>query len=100
MSAFYLLFRVILKLHLATFPFLSLAVYVISYKPGTANLSPEGLLDLISGASPELSVAVALCQLILISCTVASSTEISLGQKVKTGGSVSSKMRITSQNIT
>ena len=64
------------------------------------NSSPEGLLDLISGASPELSVAVALCQLIRILSVVASGIEISLGQKVKTGGSVSSKMRITSQNIT
>ena len=98
MSAFYLLVRVIRKLHLASFPESSVAVKTISYEPGTRNQSPEGLLDAIDTAPSELSVAVALCQTIRISFTVTLSFEISLGQKVKTGGSLS-EMRITSLNI-
>ena len=98
MSALYLFVRVIQKLHVALFPKSSLAVKTISYEPGTRNLSPEGLLDAIDTAPSELSVAVAVCQKIRISRSVALSIEISLGQKVKTGGSLS-VMRITSLNI-
>ena len=98
MSAFYLRFRVIRKLHLASFPEPSLAVKTISYTAGTAKVSPEGLVDTICGGTPELSVAVALGQLIRNEESVALSIEISLGQKVKTGGSLS-EMRITSLNI-
>ena len=85
--ALYLRFKVIRKLQVASFPEASVALYRTSCGPGTKKRSPDCLLELTDGDTPELSVTVGSCQLTLTSSVVTLSIAMSLGQYVNTGGS-------------
>ena len=52
-------------------------------------MSPDCLLEVTDGSTPELSVAVGLCQSTLSDLVVTLSIVMSLGQYVNTGGSSS-----------
>ena len=86
--------KVILKMHVASFPDASMAVYTTSNAPGTEKRSPDCLVELTDGDTPELSVTVGSCQLTLTSTDVAFSIAMSLGQYVNTGASWS-KSKVT-----
>ena len=85
-TALYLLFKVILKLHTPTFPAWSVALQKTSVELGTGKIPPFSLLQQIAGGAPELSVAEGFCQKIRASSNV-SSFMMLFGQYVKIGAS-------------
>ena len=71
------------KMHLASFPDLSMAEYIISYEPGTLNEVPGTLFALMFGKRSSLSLTRGLYQMRHFSYSVVSMV-LSPGQNVKT----------------
>ena len=83
-----LLLKVTQKTYLVSFPDPSVAKYIISYEPGTVKKVPGTLFALIFGKRSSLSLTRGSSQMRRFSYSVVSIV-MSLGQNVKTGGSVS-----------
>ena len=75
-------------MHLASFPYLSVAEYTISYESGTLNKVPGTLFAPITGRRSSLSLTRGFSQMRRFSYSVVSNV-MSLGQNVKKGGSLS-----------
>ena len=85
-KTFHLLLKFMRKMHLASFPQLSMVECIISYEPGTLNKEPGTLFALIIGKRLSLSLTRGSSQMRRFSYSVVSIV-MSLGQNVKTGGS-------------